>query len=126
MIRLRISWASRSGRADHTHAAMPAMSGQAKLVPLPYGKLPFVCRKNRGKAQKSRKRVCEFGKFIVPLQTNLKKAFICACFGTLGNLETFFIIQNMKAISVLVVCLYRCTHVYGFGISGVGVHCLFL
>ena len=73
MIRRRISMASRSGRADHTHAAMPAMSGQAKLVPLPYERVPPVCRKNRGKAQKSRKRVCEFGKFIVPLQTNLKK-----------------------------------------------------
>ena len=42
MIRRRISMASRSGRADHTHAAMPAMSGQAKLVPLPYCMLPSL------------------------------------------------------------------------------------
>ena len=42
MIRRRISMALRSGRADQTHAAMPAMSGQAKLVPLPYCMLPSL------------------------------------------------------------------------------------
>ena len=81
--------ASRSGRADHTHAAMPAMSGQAKLVPLPYERVPPVCRKNRGKAQKSRKRVCEFGKFIVPLQTNLKKGVYLRLFWYSGKLGNF-------------------------------------
>ena len=84
-MRRRISMASRSGRADHTHAAMPAMSGQAKLVPLPYERVPPVCRKNRGKAQKSRKRVCEFGKFIVPLQTNLKKGVYLRLFWYSGT-----------------------------------------
>ena len=35
MIRSRISILLASGRADHKHAAIPAMIGHAKLVPLP-------------------------------------------------------------------------------------------
>ena len=63
-MRRRISWASRSGRADHTHAAMPAMSGQAKLVPLPYGRLPFVCRKNEAKRKKVGKEFASLGNLL--------------------------------------------------------------